>query len=689
MAVNPLYGRTRRFASRRLIYLVLAIILFAYSTITIFSPIPIAISPLTSPDERIEKDEPIKPKSPVANLRESLSKGMSGLNPFRGPSHPPAMRAEDSYHGTSWFADWKWLSVPFSSSLTLDDDRALLPPLRQRPFIYCYYDATLRNSREEKDAESKLLLTWRRAWWARGFRPTIIGASEAMNNPIYPELQRLDIKPALKDDLMRWLAWEAMGTGVLADCALFPMAQSEDPLLTFLRRGEYPAMTRWKGFDSALIVGPKDEVSRVIRKMMDSPDAKTFRSVIDGTWDSFKMDKTPDSVAYYSLEMIYSLKMIKSKYSEVHDNIVNSRAKGIESLNRLVNAHLHIAWQSSFPDGIEVIQPLPEHTTDMVAPALKLANSLASCPNNPIPSSCPPGSSGCKQCAAGTEALEVGSPEGYQNSSRIYSIGTVPHPWTLATVSNLRENINVTWIRKESPRDPWLETVTKDILGEKVSSNLRIMRFKQAVADEHAPAHALWLTAEAGNPQDLDWHFGFRIPEGKGEGEYDHKDNKLGDEKRAEVLKEEEGPEKSEPQPQSTGETAEEIPKEAKQQLPPPPSSHPSPEEASDDNFGKVEKEVELTPREKLAKERDLLDRAKRVVALTKPTTDTRLRASLEAWNLADTEAWKFARAFLARQSMERAAWEKQEARYSGGAGSEKGRSAWSRWKDSKEESRD
>ncbi|KAF4465792.1 hypothetical protein FALBO_7366 [Fusarium albosuccineum] len=654
MAANVFFGRQRRFASRRLTYLVIAALVFAYTTFTILSPTAV---PVTAPDDATKKvEEPKKSKGSVTgSLRESLSKGMSGLNPFRGPSHRPPVRAQDSYQGTSWWADWKWLSVPFSSSLTMDEDRALLPPLRDRPFIYCYYDATLKKSREEKDAESDLLLTWRRAWWAQGFRPTILGASEAMNSPMYAELQRLDVDSELKKDLMKWLAWESMGTGLLADYSLFPMALAEDPLLTFLRRGEYPALTKWKGLESALVVGQKEDVTKAIRSLMDSPNLKTAKSFIDGVpKDTFKTDKTPDSLAYYSPELI------KKQYTKVHESITNGRAKGIGSLNRLINAHLHIAWQNSFPLGIEVLKPFPEHTTDMVAPALKLANSLAFCPDNPIPSSCPPRLHGCKRCTTGTAAMKVNVPEHYQNSTHTYAIGTVPHPWTLATLSNLRERMDAAWIRKEAPRDPWLEIITKTLLGEKISSNMRIMRFKQAVADEHAPAHALWLTAEAEVPQDLEWHFGFRIPQGSGV------TDKADSTKTEEKVKDNKAKEDKQKQKRAK-DSEEDSPKRPQ----------PKPEE--------VPKEKELSPEEKRTKERALLERAKRIVALTKLTTDTRLRASLEAWNLADTEAWKFARAFLARRSMERAEWEKVEAKYSGGAGSEKGRSAWSRWKDSKE----
>ena len=50
----------------------------------------------------------------------------------------------------------------------------------------------------------------------------------------------------------------------------------------------------------------------------------------------------------------------------------------------------------------------------------------------------------------------------------------------------------------------------------------------------------------------------------------------------------------------------------------------------------------------------------------------TALRDAIEAWNLADTEAWRFARAYLARQSVERKKWEAEERGYAGGMGAEK-----------------
>jgi hypothetical protein len=55
-------------------------------------------------------------------------------------------------------------------------------------------------------------------------------------------------------------------------------------------------------------------------------------------------------------------------------------------------------------------------------------------------------------------------------------------------------------------------------------------------------------------------------------------------------------------------------------------------------------------------------------------------REMVEAWNLADTEAWRFVRAHMAREKMERNKWEEEERAF---AGAEEGRGkAWGNWFD-------
>jgi hypothetical protein len=225
----------------------------------------------------------------------------------------------------------------------------------------------------------------------------------------------------------------------------------------------------------------------------------------------------------------------------------------------------------------------------------------------------------CSPCDTTKEAnVKLTTPERYHNSSGLFTIGTVPHPYTLAMLDNLKETISVRWIRREMrQRDPWVTAITQELLGSEVGSGRRVLRFKEAVAGEFATSHCLWLTAEKEPPSDLSWRFGFQIPH------FNHTTS-------------------SKPQPP----------------------------------FGAAKH----TPsQEELETERSLVTMALHVGASKEPEK-VKVRTAMEAWNLADTEAWKFARAYLARSTVERMEWDKEESRYTHGAGSEQGERSWSRW---------
>lgn len=548
-------------------------------------------------------------------------KSLPSWNPFRPPAHAPQRQANDTDGESTWFSDWRWLAIPFSSSYTLDEDRTLLPLMQKRTEIYCYYDTAIKRDPAEKEAESEILLSWRRAWWAQGFRPVILSEQEAMNNPIYEELQRMvDIDPGLKTDVMRWLAWENMGGGLLAHYLAFPMAAHDDPLLAYLRRGEYQGLTRWDGLDDGLFAGAKSDITAAIKRVLGSSqmkDAKGFLSAMppeeDDDKKTFWVDKTPKSIAYYNTDAM------SKKYEKVASVITTNRAKGLDQLNQLIGSHLHLTWQNNFNKGIAVLKPLPHHTTTMIQPAVELANRLQKCTESPMQSSCPPNNPKCQPCVS-AHPLKISSPPRYRNTTGLYTIGTVPHPYTMHTLNELKDTLDIPWIRRECPRDKWLAEVTKEYLGAGVGGAPRVIRFKEAVAAEFAASRSIWLPAEQDLPNDLDWHFGFEIPvEGLDEG---------------------------------------------KSETPVPgPERRPQPVHEPAD--GPVAKPEELK------REPELLKRARDVTS-AKDKKTVALRNAIEAWNLADTEAWKFARAFLARERVERMKFEEEESKYAGGAGTEK-----------------
>lgn len=566
--------------------------------------------------------------NPKFSMPKSLKKPpwMDHLNPFKQPAHAPPRQRNDTDGEASWYSHYRWLTTPFSSTMTLDEHRSLLPVLEKRPRIYCYYDNTIDKQPKDKDAESDLLLAWRKAWWAYGFEPIILSPAEGSTNPLYDELQRdKEIDPSLRNDLMRWLAWENMGGGLLAHFLTYPMGPYDDPLLKSLRRGEFPKLTRWKDLDDGLFAGPKNEIVSTIKLALGSPHLKVVKDLVaaithDKAENPFAIDDPPASIAYYSA------RVIETRYVKVGDELAVNKPAGLQSLKRLITSHLHITWQNLFPEGIAVVKPIPHHTTHMITPAYDLGVRLTRCPDSPMPSSCPPNRPDCAPCDPG-RLLPVTTPAHLSNATGLYTIGTVPHPYTSSTLMAMRGEIDIAWVRRESDRDAWITDLTQEVCTPGISGGPRLLRFKEAVAADETGARAsLWLLAERDIPEDLDWHFGFPIPGNGGN----------------------------------------------------PPNHDPA--------------DGPIPMPEELALEPDLLTRAQAIVGTNDPTLrrkpkklateqEIAVRDAVEAWNLADTEAWRFARAYLARKTMERKKWELEEAKFADGMGSETGRrSPWDRW---------
>ena len=248
------------------------------------------------------------------------------------------------------------------------------------------------------------------------------------------------------------------------------------------------------------------------------------------------------------------------------------------------------------------------------------------------PASCPPNKDRCQPCVSSHPML-ISQPPVFQNKSTLFTIGTVPHPYTFASLQHQTDTLTTRFIRRKTHRDDWISTATKELLGTSVSSFSRLVRMKEAIASEYGSSHSLWLTAESTTSEtwhrDLAWVFGFPIPSS----------------------------------PSDNGKS--ETPVPGPERRPPPPKPQ-----------GKVPDQVELI------KEKNLLEKARAALKdNTKPIA--RIRDVVEAWNLADTEIWRFTRAYNARRRVERQKWEDDEKHY---AGSEDSKGAWGRWFDRRTE---
>ncbi|KAL4999681.1 hypothetical protein BDV10DRAFT_164088, partial [Aspergillus recurvatus] len=484
----------------------LAIVVFVAVIFVIFSsspkPVPEAVG------EEILAAAKYVPKFPsLSDLH---------LPTFQPPAHKPPEPQQDSASGDSkWFSHWAWLN-PFSSSITLDENRSVLPPLPNRPYIFTYYNPRKGRDRDEENADGQLLFAWRRAWYAQGFRPVVLGRAEAMANPLYESVKHLNLSPELEENLFKWLAWGHMGDGLLANWLCFPMARYDDATLSHLRRGaDSDFITRFDKTQSALLLGKKSVINAAIEKASDKID-KLTKSLTDLIPDDLLKSEQTNSLGLYDSATIAAL------YHELTEEAIPSPSARRLALVDLINSHLQNTFVNSFPGGIAVLKPFAEHTTALVEPALRLAKALGQCPESVAPSSCPPNLRNCHPCNA-QKPMKISQPATYKNTTQVFAIGTLPHPYTFISLLQNSSEVTTRHIRRETPRDAWLKEVTGDQMGHQLGGGARAVFFKRIVADEPAIGTSLWMTveslsAEVGQalPSELldefEWQFGFRIP---------------------------------------------------------------------------------------------------------------------------------------------------------------------------------
>ena len=501
-------------------------------------------------------------------------------HPFRPAAHKPPEQAHSTSGESKWFSDWQWLN-PFSSSITLDEHRTVLPPLPERPPVYTYYEPDSKKDDASKKADGHLLLAWRRAWYAKGFRPVVLSQAEAMKNPLFEEVQRRQLDPELELDLLKWLAWGHMGSGLFADWLCFPMARYDDPTFSYLRAGAIPEfITRFSTLDRALFAGEKTRINAAIKAAVQDASEKSS-SILDLIPADLFREEQSNALAYYTPNIV------SATYHDFAEKYDSHSAAAQKALVELIDTHLHTTFLNSFPSGLTVLKPLPEHTTALVQPAVQLAQALSKCPTSEFTDTCPPNRPSCKPCSK-SKAIPINQPQQFKNDTNAYSIGVLPHPLTLIALQHDSVEIDASYIRRETPRDPWLAAVTSELLGPTRGNSARVVAFKDLVAGDEFGSSTFWMTVEnlpakegdnlpATLVSELEWYFGFKI---------------------------------------QTGDASDEVKK--------------SEEEA--DKKPSLEQEYEL-----IRQARDMLrDKSGRIS----------LRNVAEAWNLADIEAWRFVQAY-------------------------------------------
>src|SRR5690606_26898916 len=181
----------------------------------------------------------------------------------------------------SFYSDFNWRQY-FSSKVSKEENRVALPKLANRCPVYTYYDGKAEGV--DHAVEKKLIQVWRRAYWAKGFKPVVLGPADALESPMHATLMRKAMSPELKKSLFRWLAWQHMGSGILSDYRLIPMGDKNAPIMKVLRTCNFPHLTRLEGMSGSLYYGPRAEVEAML-KYLESSDipanAKTVETATD------------------------------------------------------------------------------------------------------------------------------------------------------------------------------------------------------------------------------------------------------------------------------------------------------------------------------------------------------------------------------------------------------------------------
>ncbi|KAF2745812.1 hypothetical protein M011DRAFT_469070 [Sporormia fimetaria CBS 119925] len=551
--------------------------------------------------------------------------------PFGPPTHDaPAEQNSNStgaYRLINYIQNYKWHN-PFSKDVA-DENTTVLPPLMERPSIYTFFEPRKKQSKELAEAENRLILAWRRAWWAQGFKPQVLSRAEAMRHPQYEIVQRLKldkIDEEVETEVMRWLAWGHMGGGVLAHWLALPMAEYDNPILSLLRKKDFPNLSRVDGLQNALFFGGADAVTEAIKKAVGSELFKNVTesrakiislkedagAMVNLLGKDVKRESKSHGIAYYSNTTI------ADTYKPISDKLRDTtEVEGLELLAQLINSHLHLTFQSIYSEGVAVVKPLPEHTTALMYEAIDIARNLTQCPTSPLPGTCPPNRPKCSPCDP-SKPPKLQLLPALKKSPAIYTVGNVPHPYTLVSLHYTKDVIEASFLRKGTERNLWVKALTKEVLDEDKTEADRVLHFKDTVASPLTAASSLWLTAERLDQVDLDWIFGFNLPQMASPGE--------------------------KPEPLNEGSDIMLSPRPA----PPAPIEGV---EVPEEKFIKKEEE-------RLKKARDALKSTSRHL---EPVIN-----NVEQWSPVDTEAWQFARAFSARRTKERETWEKEEKKFAG-----------------------
>lgn len=191
-----------------------------------------------------------------------------------------------------------------------------------RPVMHTFYASIDTKSKEEQDADRKLLSAWSSAWQASGWDVRILGMEDAVKHPYYENLDKL-ITPHVNNEYNKFcfFRWIAMGSlpqgGFISDYDTFPLPSSKP--FGDANPNELPNNGRFTVFDGQV----RGDVPHGIPSLM-SGSRREWNRMITSITKQFKND--PENTELVTTDMLALMALDRSNaadYYEYDQKIVN------------------------------------------------------------------------------------------------------------------------------------------------------------------------------------------------------------------------------------------------------------------------------------------------------------------------------------------------------------------------------
>ncbi|KAK9448697.1 uncharacterized protein V1518DRAFT_417942 [Limtongia smithiae] len=361
----------------------------------------------------------------------------------------PEAETNNYIHSQDWETPFSFSVSPVSSSEEVDI--AVLPLLEERCPVYTFFDLSeFTKAGKDISLEASVLTVWKRAFWALGFKPIVLDVSHAQKNPRYVELEALpNMSPEARLEVLRFLAWSSMPTGVLTSSRIIPMTTwPTHSDLKFLRGCQFGPLTAYKDTLTSFMYGSQQYVNAFVAAAFQTGHRS---NILGYALESLQLEDRSEHFAHYT------------------DEYVARNCKGLElsQLPDLINAHLHSTFLSRFGGGIVVVDPFLESSHILTYPALSTAYAIASCPVVAFEDFCPPNRpKDCFKCSkqfSPTKKYIKFAPSIPDTTNELIFV-TIPHPLLhLALTYGTPDVMDAELVRRTTTRDVLVRALTAEI----------------------------------------------------------------------------------------------------------------------------------------------------------------------------------------------------------------------------------